>query len=317
LVILEQIIADFGRHLQVERSLSPHTVRNYLSDVRQLFEYLNGRTPPVALEAMTYQDLRGFLAVRHSLNTKTSVARKLAALRTFCTYLVRRKVLPHNLAALAPTPKLENPLPKFLTIDEVFHLLEQTAGQTVLDLRDRAILELFYSAGVRVAELVGLNLADLDLPQHLARVRGKGGKERLVIIGSQAFQALSLYLQVRRELLTPNSPDSGREAVFLNYRGGRLTTRSVARLVEKWALKVGLGQPLSPHGLRHTFATHLLEGKADLRAVQEMLGHAQLSTTQKYLHVNLDYLMEVYDKAHPRNSVKKAGTRDEGTGNRE
>ncbi len=310
MAVIEQLTADFGRHLQVERSLSPHTVRNYLSDVRQLVEFLNSRTPRVSLEAMTYQDLRAFLAARHTINRKTSVARKLAALRTFCNFLVRRGVLSHNLAALAPTPKLDQPLPKFLTIDEVFHLLEQTAGQTVLDMRDRAILELFYSGGLRVAELVGLNLEDLDLTQHLARVRGKGGKERLVMVGSQAFQALSLYLQVRRELLTPDSPASGREAVFLNYLGGRLTTRSVARLVEKWALKAGLSQPLSPHGLRHTFATHLLEGKADLRAVQEMLGHAQLSTTQKYLHTNLDYLMEVYDKAHPRN----AGKRDEGKG---
>jgi integrase/recombinase XerC len=297
---LKQIIADFERHLQVERSLSPHTVRNYLSDVEQLADFLNSRTPPVNLEALTYQDLRAYLAARHLINRKSSVARKLAALRTFCKFLVRQGVLTHNLAALAPTPKLEKYLPKFLTIDEVFHLLEQTTGQTVLDLRDRAILELFYSGGLRVAELVGLNLEDLDLPQHRAKVWGKGGKERIVMVGSQAFRALSLYLQVRRELLTPNSPESGREAVFLNYRGGRLTTRSVARLVEKWALQAGLGQSLSPHGLRHTFATHLLEGKADLRAVQEMLGHAQLSTTQKYLHVNLDYLMEVYDKAHPR-----------------
>jgi integrase/recombinase XerC len=295
-----QIIVEFARHLQVIRSLSPHTVRNYLSDVRQLLEFLSSRTPSVPLEALTYQDLRSFLAARHQINRKTSVARKLAALRTFCTFLVRRGVLVHNLAALAPTPKLENHLPKFLTIDEVFHLLEQTVGQSPLDLRDRAILELFYSGGLRVAELVGLNLDDLDLQQHRAKVRGKGGKERMVMVGSQAFQALSLYLQVRRELLTPDSPAAGREAVFLNYRGGRLTTRSVARLVEKWALKAGLGQPLSPHGLRHTFATHLLEGKADLRALQEMLGHAQLSTTQKYLHVNLDYLMEVYDKTHPR-----------------
>jgi integrase/recombinase XerC len=297
---VEQILANFGRHLQVERSLSPHTVRNYLSDIGQFVEFLQGRTPPVSLEALTYQDLRAYLSARHKINRKTSVARKLAALRTFCKFLVRQGAMSHNIAALAPTPKLESPLPKFLTIDEVFHLLEQTAGQTVLDLRDRAILELFYSGGVRVAELVGLNLGDLDLTQHLAKVRGKGGKERMVMVGSQACHALSLYLQVRRELLTPDSPASGKDAVFLNYRGGRLTTRSVARLVEKWALKAGLGQPLSPHGLRHTFATHLLEGKADLRAVQELLGHAQLSTTQKYLHVNLDYLMEVYDKAHPR-----------------
>ncbi|MBM4287981.1 MAG: tyrosine recombinase XerC [Deltaproteobacteria bacterium] len=297
---MDASLQAFARHLQVERSLSPHTVRNYLSDVRQFIEFLSTRQPPRSLAALTYQDLRAYLAARRQINRKTSVARKLAALRTFCTFLVRRGVLPHNIAALAPTPKLESHLPKFLTIDEVFHLLEQTSGYTALELRDRAILEVLYSGGLRVAELVGLNLQDLDLAQQLAKVRGKGGKERLVIIGPQAHQALTLYLRVRRELLTPDSPASGQDAVFLNHRGGRLTTRSVARLVEKWALKTGLGQPLSPHGLRHTFATHLLEGKADLRAVQELLGHAQLSTTQKYLHVNLDFLMEVYDKAHPR-----------------
>lgn len=293
-------LAAFARHLEVERALAAHTVRNYLSDVRQFLDFLAERTPPVSLAALTYPDLRAFLAARHGVNRKASVARKLAALRTFCRFLVRQEVLPHNIAALAPTPKLEQHLPKFLTIDEVFHLLAQTSGQTVLDLRDRAILELFYSGGLRAAELVGLNLDDLDLDGRLAKVRGKGGKERFVIIGTPAYHALHLYLHVRRELLTPDSPASGRDAVFLNYRGGRLTTRSVARLVEKWALQAGLGQPLSPHGLRHTFATHLLEGQADLRAVQEMLGHAQLSTTQKYLHVNLDYLMDVYDKAHPR-----------------
>jgi len=293
-------LAVFARHLEVERALAAHTVRNYLSDVRQFLDFLAGRRPPVRLAALTYPDLRAFLAARHGINRKASVARKLAALRTFCRFLVRQGVLPHNIAALAPTPKLEQHLPKFLTIDEVFHLLEETSGQTVLDLRDRAMLELFYSGGLRVSELVGLNLDDLDLAGRLAKVRGKGGKERLVMIGTPAYHALNLYLHVRRELLTPDSPASGRDAVFLNYRGGRLTTRSVARLVEKWALKAGLGQPLSPHGLRHTFATHLLEGQADLRAVQEMLGHAQLSTTQKYLHVNLDYLMDVYDKAHPR-----------------
>lgn len=297
---MDHFVADFGRHLQVERSLSPHTVRNYLSDIRQFVEFFSQRRPAAPLAALTYADLRAFLASRHAVNRKASVARKLAALRTFCKFLVRRGLLPHNIAALAPTPKLEQHLPKFLTIDEVFHLLEQTAGQTVLDLRDRAILELFYSGGLRVAELVGLNLEELDLAQRLAKVRGKGDKERMVLIGTEAHRALTLYLQVRRELLTPDSPASAHNAVFLNYRGGRLTTRSVARLVGKWAVQTGLGQPLSPHGLRHTFATHMLEGKADLRAVQEMLGHAQLSTTQKYLHVNLDYLMEVYDKAHPR-----------------
>ncbi len=296
----QQWLAAFARHLEVERALAGHTVRNYLSDVRQFLDFLAGRTPPVSLAALSYPDLRAYLAQRHRVNRKASVARKLAALRTFCRFLVRQGVLPHNIAVLAPTPKLAQHLPRFLTIDEVFHLLEETTGQTVLDLRDRAILELLYSGGLRVAELVGLNLDDLDLAGRLAKVRGKGGKERLVMIGTPAYHALHLYLHVRGELRTPDSPDSGQQAVFLNYRGGRITTRSVARVVGKWALKAGLGQPLSPHGLRHTFATHLLEGQADLRAVQEMLGHAQLSTTQKYLHVNLDYLMEVYDKAHPR-----------------
>lgn len=191
-------LAAFARHLQVERALAAHTVRNYLSDVRQFLVYLASRQPPVALSRLGYPELRGFLAARHQVNRKTSVARKLAALRTFCRFLVRQGVLPHNIAALAPTPKLEQPLPKFLTIDEVFHLLEETTGQSVMALRDRAMLELFYSGGLRVAELVGLNLDDLDLAGRLARVRGKGGKERLVMIGTPAYHALNLYLHVRR-----------------------------------------------------------------------------------------------------------------------
>jgi integrase/recombinase XerC len=191
-------------------------------------------------------------------------------------------------------------LPRFLTIDEVFHLLEQVSGATVLELRDRAILEVFYSGGLRVSELVGLNITDLDLTRQMARVRGKGGKERIAILGRPARQALAAYLEQRQQLCLKQPVESQEKAVFLNYRGGRLNSRSVGRLVEKWARQAGLAQSLNPHGLRHTFATHLLEGRADLRAVQELLGHAQLSSTQRYLHVNLDYLMEVYDRAHPR-----------------
>lgn len=293
-------VEEFIRHLKIERHLSPHTLRNYYSDLKQFRQFLEGLDPPRRLEDLTYQDLRAFLAHRHRFNQKISVARKLAALRTFCKYLVRQGILSQNLAALAPSPKLASHLPRFLTIDEVFHLLEQVSGATVLQLRDRAILEVFYSGGLRVSELVGLNVADLDLTFRMAKVRGKGSKERLVILGKPARLALASYLERRPELCLKPPVESREEALFLNYRGGRLTTRSVRRLVEKWARQAGLAQSLTPHGLRHTFATHLLEGRADLRAVQELLGHAQLSSTQRYLHVNLDYLMEVYDRAHPR-----------------
>lgn len=293
-------LADFLRHLQIERHLSPHTIRNYHSDLKQFLKFLQGLEPPRRLSDLTYQDLRAFLAHRRRVNRKVTVARKLAALRTFCKYLVRRGVLSQNLAALAPSPKLATHLPRFLSIDEVFHLLEQVAGNTVLELRDRAILEVFYSSGVRVSELVGLDLADLNLEQQVLRVRGKGGKTRLAVLGGQARQSLIAYLEQRAELCLKLPEEARPAAVFLNHRGGRLSARSVARLVEKWAQRAGLSQPLSPHGLRHTFATHLLEGRADLRAVQELLGHARLSSTQRYLHVNLDYLMEVYDRAHPR-----------------
>ncbi|MFP3868689.1 MAG: tyrosine recombinase XerC [Desulfobacteraceae bacterium] len=291
---------DFIRHLKIERHLSPHTVRNYQSDLKQFLQFLEGREPPRGLADLTYRDLRAFLAHRHRLNQKVSVARKLATLRTFCKYLVRQGVLTQNLAALAPGPKLDRHLPRFLTIDEVFHLLQQVSAATVLELRDRAILEVFYSSGLRVSELVNLDLADVDLEHRLVRVQGKGGKERLAVLGDPARRALAAYLERRAELVVKQPQECRPEAVFLNYRGGRLTTRSVARLVEKWARQAGLLQSLTPHGLRHTFATHLLEGKADLRAVQELLGHAQLSSTQRYLHINLDHLMEVYDRAHPR-----------------
>lgn len=295
-----ELLAAFCQYLQVERALSPQTVRHYLSDLRQFFTFLERHRGAVALAELSSQDLRAFLASRHQSCQKSSLARKLATLKTFCRFLVRQGILPHNVAASVPTPRLPQHLPRHLTIDEIFHLLEHTAGVTALDLRDRAILEVFYATGIRLSELVGLNLDDLDLTRGLARVRGKGNKERLVVLGRPAVGALQLYLSLRRELLPPQAPPKAAQALFLNRRGGRLSGRSVARLVAKRAREAGLARPLAPHALRHTCATHLLEGKADLRAVQELLGHAHLSTTQRYLHVNLDYLLEVYDKTHPR-----------------
>ncbi len=292
-------LEDFLRYLKVERQVSPHTLRNYGLDLTQFLDFLEVDLDTPALEEVNYQQVRAFLA--HCLKTrgKTTVARKLSALRTFFKYLQRQGVLTQNPAKLAPSPKVGKNLPHFLTVDEAFHLLGQTQGDEFAPRRDRAILEVFYAGGLRLSELAGLSLEDLDRKQGVVRVWGKGAKERLAFLGDAARQALGAYLPLREELLLQKGRQ-GEQALFLNFRGGRLTTRSVARVVEKWARLAGLSQALTPHGLRHSFATHLLEGKADLRAVQELLGHASISSTQRYLHLNLDYLMEEYDKAHPR-----------------
>jgi len=296
-------LEDFLRYLQVERQMSPHTLRNYRSDLAQFLEFLAAGPDTPALEEVNYQQVRAFLA--HSLKGrgKTTVARKLSALRTFFKYLQRQGVLTQNPAKLAPSPKVGKSLPHFLTVDEAFHLLGQAKGETFGARRDRAILELFYAGGLRLAELAGLNLGDLDRKEGVVRVWGKGAKERLAFLGDAARQAMAAYLPLREGLLSQRGCQ-GERALFLNFRGGRLSSRGVARVVEKWARLAGLSQALTPHGLRHSFATHLLEGKADLRAVQELLGHASISSTQRYLHLNLDYMMEEYDKAHPRSGGK-------------
>jgi integrase/recombinase XerC len=292
-------LEDFLRYLKVERQMSPHTLRNYRLDLTQFLEFYTRHQEDASLEQVTYQDLRAFLAAALKTQRKTTVARKLSALRTFFKYLQRQGVLSQNPAKLAPSPKLEKPLPHYLSVDEAFHLLGEPKGDDFGGCRDRAILEVFYGGGLRLSELAGLNLADLDLKPGILRVWGKGSKERLAFLGEPAKEALSAYLPLRQRHLSHRG--TGDEtALFVNSQGRRLSTRGVARLVAKWVSKAGLSQGLTPHGLRHSFATHLLEGQADLRAVQELLGHASISTTGRYLHLNLDYLMEEYDKAHPR-----------------
>jgi len=298
-------LEDFLQYLRVERQMSPHTLRSYRLDISQFLEFYRDRPGNPALQEVSYPDLRAFLAQALQGRRKVTVARKLSALRTFCKYLQRQGVLAGNPAKLAPSPKLEKPLPHFLTVDEAFHLLGACGGDAFGARRDRAILEVFYGGGLRLSELAGLDLGDLDLDQGVLRVWGKGGKERLAFLGRPAQEAMAAYLAQRRGL-TKNTKiltQTGAPAaapLFLNRRGGRLSSRSVARLVGKWARLAGLSQALTPHGLRHSFATHLLEGRADLRTVQELLGHASISSTQRYLHTDLDYLMEEYDKAHPR-----------------
>jgi integrase/recombinase XerC len=292
------LLDDFLRYLEVERQLSPHTLRNYRLDLTQFLRFFYQHGEDRSLAEVNYKELRSFLAAARKGRRKTTLARKLSALRTFFKYLQRLGVLAANPARLAPSPKLEQNLPHFLTVDEVFHLLTETKGETFAPLRDRAILEVFYAGGLRLSELSGLNAADLDLKGGVLRVRGKGNKERLAFLGDAAKDAVAAYLPARARLLGEGG--SGEAALFLNPQGRRLSPRGVARVVGRWARRAGLGTALTPHALRHSFATHMLEGQADLRTVQELLGHASISSTQRYLHVNLDYLMEEYDKAHPR-----------------
>jgi len=292
-------LEDFLRYLRVERQLSAHTLRNYRLDLAQFLEFYSRSREGATLSGLTYQDLRAFLASGLKGRRKATMARKLSALRTFCKYLQRHGVLTHNPARLAPSPKIEKVLPHFLTVDEVFHLLGQPQGEDFAVSRDRAILEVFYGGGLRLSELAGLNLGDLELKEGVLRVWGKGAKERLAFLGAPARAALEAYLPARGRWLA-RQRTSEETALFINSRGGRLSTRGVARVVARWSRAAGLSQGLTPHALRHSFATHLLEGKADLRAVQELLGHASISSTQRYLHLDLDYLMEEYDKAHPR-----------------
>uniref|UniRef100_A0A831XD92 Tyrosine recombinase XerC n=1 Tax=Geobacter metallireducens TaxID=28232 RepID=A0A831XD92_GEOME len=291
---MEQEIAAFIRHLETERNASLHTLAAYRSDLAQFREFTQGELGPAAgPEGVSHLLIRRWLALLHRDHAKSSVGRKLAAVRAFFKHLVRTGRLVKNPAELVSTPKKDKKVPYHLSIDEVTALVETPREPDILSLRDRAILETLYSCGVRVSELTGLDVGGIDLEGGTARVLGKGGKERIVPVGSIARAALSRYLAARSHP-PPDAP------LFINARGGRLTPRSVRRVVDKHILRIAAMRKISPHTLRHTFATHLLEGGADLRAIQELLGHASLSTTQKYTHVGIDRLMEVYDKAHPK-----------------
>jgi len=305
------LVDRYSTFLRVEKNVSDHTVRNYLSDLWQFFAFLEkppGQVEPrpVLVDAIDLHRIQAFLSFLHREHKKSSIGRKLSALKSFFRFLLREGVLAHDPTLHVGSPKQEHPLPTHLTVDDMFRLLESPPADTPAGLRDRAILEVLYSCGLRVSELVGLSWGDIDPTLEVVRVRGKGNKERIVPIGRKALDALARYRAQMPLLIAPKNrgtvipPSSSTAPVFLNTRGGRLTTRSVARLVGGYARTCGIALQTSPHALRHSFATHLLDAGADLRAIQELLGHASLSTTQKYTHVNLDRLMQVYDKAHPR-----------------
>ena len=298
----------FLLYLKDIKGCSPYTLRSYRTDLEQFVRFVENRETD-SVQGEEKRDklwsieplvVREYLGSLYGRLKRTSIARKLSVVRSFFHFLEKEGSDCGNPAAEIRTPKLEKGLPPYLPVDDMFRLLERPDRSKPLGMRDLAILEVLYSCGFRAGELGSLNVGDVDFEGRLVKVTGKGNKERIVPIGRKALTALKGYLETtgkwrgRREELLPESP------LFINFRGGRLTTRSMGRIIKKYVVDAGLPSDISPHSMRHSYATHLLDGGADLRSVQELLGHESLSTTQKYTHVSIDRLMEVYDKAHPR-----------------
>ena len=289
-------LESFVAHLKYERNASPHTIASYKRDLLQLAQYLEERG--VSINKVDNLSLRGFLTLLYERGEKKStVGRKLAAIRSFFQYCVRKGWMEDNPAKVVSTPKQDKPVPSFLSEKEMEEFLDLPRTDKSLDLRDIAMMELLYATGIRVSELVGINREDIKFAERLIRIRGKGKKERLVPFGSKAEKSLRAYLQVRSKI---NKGQVEEKPLFLNYRGKKLSPRSVERSVDKYILRSALRRKISPHSLRHSFASHLLSRGADLRVIQELLGHESLATTQKYTHLDLRHLLEVYRKSHPR-----------------
>ncbi len=305
---LEQAIGEFDRHMTVERNLSEHTRDGYLTDLRQFQTFLAETglksVPAAGMEEAIPIDplvIRSFLAsLYRGKYRKVTVSRKVAALRSFYRYLHREGKVSLNPAELVQLPRCEKYVPVVLSVDEMLALLRVNFPEDATGRRDRTMIELFYSAGIRLSELTGIDLGDIRSSEGLVKVRGKGRKERIVPVGRPALQALEAYLQKRPELRKEGADQDAENALFLSTRGKRMNTKGVARVVERVVRESGIGRKISPHALRHTFATHLLDAGADLRSIQEMLGHRSLSTTQKYTSVSVSRLMEIYDRSHPR-----------------
>jgi integrase/recombinase XerC len=291
-------VAEFLRYLEVSRAASPNTVKAYAQDLKALEAYLSPLGVP--LEKATHLHLRGFLGAQSAELAASTRARRLAGLKAFYRFLTRRKIIATSPARRVKTPKLPQRLPRAVPVDEAFALMEAPDAEALLGLRDRAMLEVLYGSGLRVSELCGLSLDSIDLEGRVVRVLGKGNKERLCPLSQPAVEALARWLARRGELLVKPKKRQDPSALFLNVRGGRLTSRSVERNLERYVRALAINRRLSPHALRHSFATHLLAGGADIRSIQELLGHASLSTTQRYTAVSFEQLQKVYDAAHPR-----------------
>lgn len=296
---IEHEVDLYMQYLDVEKNVSPHTIDAYFSDLEQFITYMLGEGH-AAFAEITPVIIRTFVGRMARDREKRTIARKISALRSFFAFLQRQGLVQKNPARGVHLPKLERRLPNFLYLDMVEKLMEAPDLSTVLGLRDRALLELLYASGMRVSECVGLDLDDLDLDLGAALVFGKGSKERWVMIGSQAVQALLRYNSEARPVLLRKGSGVEGKPLFLNKNGTRLSDRSVRRILDKYVLQIAGMQKISPHSLRHTFATHLLDHGADLRTVQELLGHESLSSTQIYTHTTREHLERIYTKAHPR-----------------
>ena len=304
---IKNLIRSFIESLAAEKGYSENTCRGYRNDLEEFLDYTTRQTQgdrlpkskdPISIDKVDNISIRSYLGYLHKRNKKSTIARKLSAVRSFFRFLIKRGVIEDNPADSILTPKQERTIPSYLPVDEMFRLLDSIQTGSILDLRNRAIFETLYSCGIRVSELVGMNTFDVDFRGSLIRVLGKGSKERIVPIGRKALDAIKKYQEQLKNEYGISADHNG--PLFLNKNKGRLTARSVARILEKLVNACGLLRPVSPHTMRHTFATHLLDAGADLRIVQELLGQKSLSTTQKYTHVSIDRLMETYDHAHPR-----------------
>jgi integrase/recombinase XerC len=299
---MKKFIPDFEDYLRVEKNASPHTIMSYTRDVREFFSFYEES----GFEGqVTTHYIRTWLGSLHRKGMKkTTIGRKLASVRSFFRFLAIRGFMEKSPAEGIRAPKKEQALPAYLSVDDAFAMVESLPGDDFLTIRNRAILEMLYSSGVRVSELCGLDLEHLSFSPEMIRVMGKGGKQRVVPFGKKAKQAVSAYLMERESLLRLKKVED-QKAVFINRSGGRLSARSVERIVRKRRLETGVSTQATPHTFRHSMATHLLEGGADLRSIQEILGHASLATTQKYTHVDIARLVSVYEDAHPRAKLSK------------
>jgi integrase/recombinase XerC len=304
-VNFNEAVKEFLQHLKYERNLSPHTLRNYESDLDQFHAFLfsiekRDEFPIGQIDRLT---IREWMAQLHEAGKKkSSIARKLASLRTLFQFLIREGKIEANPAKMVATPKIERKLPNHLSMEDAVRFIETPNPNEDLGRRDRAILEFLYATGIRVGELVNINLTDIDYREKMVRVFGKRRKERIVPFHDHALQSLMHYLAETRAIFLSNAPLAKRDdkACFLNYQGTRITTRSVGRMIDKYIKQCADVHKISPHSLRHTFATHMLDSGADLRDIQELLGHARLSTTQIYTQVSMEKMIDVYSKSHPK-----------------
>jgi integrase/recombinase XerC len=303
-MMIQDHIERFIDYLKSQRGYSQNTARSYRADLLHFFNYLKKKdnANEIDLTRIDFHVIRAYLGGLFKGYKKTTISRKLSAVRTFFFFLEKNNLNKGNPAAEISAPKQGKYIPGYLNIDDMFMLLDAPEPVTIGEVRNQAILELLYSCGIRVSELTGLDLSDIDFKERLIRVIGKGNKERIVPVGKKALSVIERYLDqkhaIRKKYLDKDKP--GCNPLFLNKNGGRLSSRSVSTIVKGFVRKYNIADDITPHSIRHTYATHLLDSGADLRSVQELLGHASLSTTQKYTHVSLDKLMEVYDRAHPR-----------------